>query len=452
MEGVSTVRISWLKPEDRIEHEFRQLREEGADPSGLEERWRKGGTEDLDKQRELALELLDASVALRRNDDDLDVAAFVRSAAAPSPSTRFDRADLENRLNAAWTGRAAGCLLGKPVEKVPREGIREILQSIGEWPLERYFTAEGVPADVTERYAWNRASRGTSMRENIECMPEDDDLNYAMLNLHVVEKSGEGFTTEDVATAWLQMMPVLTVFTAERVAYENLLHHLLPPDTALYRNPYREWIGAQIRADVWGWVSPGDPGRAAELAWRDARLSHSANGIYGEMFVAAMVARAFTTSDVVEVVETGLQFVPEESRLAAAIRFAMDLPQQTSDWEEALDLLYAELGHYHWVHTINNAALVAAALLFGEGEFEKTICYAVMGGWDTDCNGATVGSIVGVMGGAGSIPAGLIPTAWSDPLRNRVRTSLKGFDNSRLDELAARTLAQVPERYLVSAS
>ncbi len=436
------VRITWLKPEDRIEHEFRQLREEGADPSELEAQWRASEGEDLDRRRARALELLDVAVPLRRNDDDLDVLAFVRGAAA-SASAGFDRDELAQKLEAGWIGRSAGCLLGKPVEKIPREGIREILQSIDEWPLRRYFTAHGVPDEVTSRYPWNRASLPTSMRENIECMPEDDDLNYSMLNLHVLETHGADFTTDDVATVWLQMMPVLTVFTAERVTYENLLHYLLPPETALHRNPYREWIGAQIRADVWGWVSPGDPARAAELAWRDARLSHSANGIYGEMFVAAMVAKAFTTDDVAAVVAAGLQMVPEDSRLAEAVRFARDLPDRTSDWEEALDLLHARYGHYHWVHTINNAALVTAALLFGEGDFERTICHAVMGGWDTDCNGATVGSIIGVMHGPGAIPE-----RWSAPLRNRVRTSLKGFDDSRLDELAQRTLAQVPERYL----
>lgn len=439
---MEAVRITWLKPEERIEHEFRQLREEGADPSELEDRWRAADDGSLDERRRVALALLDDAVDLRRNDDGVDVVALARAMGGRS-SQRFEQGWLRGRLRAAWTGRAAGCLLGKPVEKVPREGIREILQSIGEWPLRRYFTAEGVPADVVERYPWNRASRPTSMRENIDGMPEDDDLNYAMLNLHVLEQYGDAFTTADIATEWLRMMPVLTVFTAERVAYENLLLYRLPPATALHHNPYREWIGAQIRADVWGWASPGDPGRAAELAWRDARLSHSANGIYGEMFVAAMVASAFTARSVAEVIESGRRCVPEDSRLAAAIRFAMDLPRRAADWEQALDLLYAELGHYHWVHTINNAALVTAALLYGDGDFETSICNAVMGGWDTDCNGATVGSIMGVLGGEASIP---LP--WSEPLRNRVRTSLKGFDGSRLDTLAERTLAQVPERYL----
>lgn len=357
----------------------------------------------------------------------------------PGPKGILSATTLQDKLHAAWLGRSVGCLLGKPVEKVPREGIRAILESIDEWPLKRYFTAEGVPDAVTERYPWNRASRPTSMRENIVCMPEDDDLNYAMLNLGIVERYGLDFTTDDVATTWLSSMPVLTVFTAERVAYENLLHYRVPPETARFRNPYREWIGAQIRADVWGWVSPGDPRRAAERAQRDARLSHTGNGVLAERFVAAMVAQAFVSDEIGEVIDAGLAVIPAESRLAEAIRFTRALPYTTSTWEGIVDALYERYGHYHWVHAINNAALLTAALCWGNGDFDETITCAVMGGWDTDCNGATAGSIVGVMKGTAAIA-----DAWSAPLDNRVQTSLKGFDGSRIDELAARTFAQVP--------
>ncbi len=303
-----------------------------------------------------------------------------------------------------------------------------------------YFTAEGVPGEVIERYPWNRASRPTSLRENINGMPEDDDINYAMLNLHVLERYGPDFTSTDLATAWLEMMPVLTVFTAERVAYLNLLNDLEPPETARHRNPYREWIGAQIRADVWGWVSPGDPNQAALLAHRDARLSHVANGLYAEMFVAAMVAAAFVHDDPRAVVQAGLAVVPDSSRLAEAIRFTLELPRLEADWEPALDQLYTRFGHYHWVHAINNAALVVAALLYGAGDFEHSITLAVMGGWDTDCNGATVGSIIATMRGE-------VPEKWAAPLGNQVRSSLRGFDHSSIDDLARRTVAQIPERY-----
>ncbi|CAN5830433.1 ADP-ribosylglycohydrolase family protein [soil metagenome] len=439
------IRITWLKPEERVVHEFKQLREEGADPSSFEAAWQDiVNTCPQDEQRSEALRILTDLRALSGEDEDLE--AFLESL-PDVESVRLSETELYDRLLGGWTGRMAGCLLGKPVEKVPREGIRAILESVNEWPLRQYFTAEGVPPEVTERYPWNRASRPTSLRENIVCMPEDDDINYAMLNLAVLETYGVEFTTDDVATTWLQTMPILTVFTAERVAYENLLAYLEPPETARHHNPYREWIGAQIRADLWGWVSPGNPKRAAELAWRDARLSHTGNGIYGEMYVAAMLAAAFTTDDVTEVVRKGLQVVPPESRLAEAVRFVLELPTHHSDWETAVDKLYERYGHYHWVHTVNNAALLTAALLYGAGDFEKTITLAVMGGWDTDCNGASAGAILGTMLGAKGVPE-----VWAGPLHNRVRTSLNGFDNVSIDELAKRTLKVVPSAHRMASA
>ena len=89
------------------------------------------------------------------------------------------------------------------------------------------------------------------------------------------------------------------------------------------------------------------------------------------------------------------------------------------------------------MHTINNAAVVAAALLWGEGDFTRTIGLAVQGGWDTDCNGATAGSVFGAMHGAEAIPR-----RWTEPLGDRVRSALFGFDGARISELARRTAAQ----------
>ncbi|WP_019588536.1 ADP-ribosylglycohydrolase family protein [Deinococcus apachensis] len=427
-----SVRVTWLALEERLEHEFRQLREEGADPAELQHAWAEVGGADVGVRRAAAAHLLDQARLLSEAqpappDPPLDL-----QAGAPA----LPSADLERRVRAGWTGRMAGCLLGKPVEKIPREGIRALLTSSGRWPLDDYFTAEGVPEEVLARYPWNRASAPTSLRENIACMPEDDDINFAMLNLAVLETAGLSFTTDDVATAWLSMLPVLSTFTAERVAYQNLLDKRDPPETARHRNPYREWIGAQIRADMWGWAAPGQPALAATLARRDAELSHTGNGVHAEMWVAAMVAASFTETDPRAVVRAGLTVIPPEGRLAQAVKFALTLPDAAPDWEGALDLLYARLGHYHWVHAINNAALVTAALVYGRGDFSTSICLAVMGGWDTDCNGATVGSILGTLNGE-------VPLRWSEPLQGRVRSSLRGFDNMSIDELTRRTLAQI---------
>ena len=327
-----------------------------------------------------------------------------RPQSARRPSGEVDLAD---RLLGAWTGRAAGCLLGKPVEKIPRHGIREILQSQGRWPLTDWFTAAGLPDDLATRWPWNRRSAPTSLAENIDGMPEDDDLNFPMLALDLVERLGSGFTTDDVAAAWLANLPGGRVFTAERVAYRNLLLGETAPATATRHNPFREWIGAQIRTDLYGWVHPGDPTTASRLARTDARLSHVRNGVYGGMFAAAACAQAVVSDKVDEVddvVATGLSVLPPRSRYAEAIRFGVELARSTTDTERAFDRLYEEYGHLHWVHVLNNAALTAYALTVSRGDFDTAITTVVMGGWDTDSNGATVGSVCGALAGAAALP------------------------------------------------
>ena len=121
---------------------------------------------------------------------------------------------------------------------------------------------------MQRRWPWNRRSEPTSLLEIIDGMPEDDDLNFAILALQLLERHGSELTTEDVAQAWLDDLPAGRVFTAERVAYRNLLDGVEPARTALVGNPFREWIGAQIRTDVYGWAHPGDRSAAARLALR----------------------------------------------------------------------------------------------------------------------------------------------------------------------------------------
>jgi ADP-ribosylglycohydrolase len=208
----------------------------------------------------------------------------------------------------------------------------------------------------------------------------------------------------------------------------NLLEGVLPPATATRHNPFREWIGARLRVDAFGWAAGGDPAQAARMAWEDARLSHTANGVYAAMFMAAAHAASLWASSPSECAEVGLSVVPARSRLAEALRFARELD---GEWEERVDALYERYGHYHWVHAINNTALVAAAL-YTFDDFSPAICGVVQGGWDTDTNGAAVGSIFGALRP--------IEERWSAPLEGRFASSLPGFDGVTLDELVARTL------------
>ena len=447
------MRITWIQPEDLVRHELAQAADEGKEIQTIVDRWVAAGGDPnpphegatsppaasalVDLARDLLdeLETLPAPAAADEPNDLDAIRALWHAPPAlpplPSPTT------LRDRIHGAWLGRAVGCLLGKPVERTPREGIREILEATGRWPLAGYFTALGLPNDVSERWPWNRASRTTSLAEVIDGMPEDDDLNYTLLALRVMEEHGQDFTTDDVARVWLRDLPALRVFTAERIAYRNLLEGLQPPETATRRNPYREWIGAQIRTDLYGWVRPGDPHGAAELAWRDARLSHTRNGIYGAMFVAAMASAALVSDDAEVVLDAGLSVVPPRSRLANEVRSARQSAAE-ADFETSVDALYARHRGRHWVHAINNTGLSVGALTAGRGDFGRSICLVVSGGWDTDSNGATVGAVCGAMAGAGALP-----DAWTAPLRNHLDTSIPGFGATGFDELADRTMALI---------
>jgi len=433
--------VTWVQPEDLIGHELRQASEEGKNIDQMEVRWLAAGGAPAPARgaspepvapglRALALELLDELAGIERpyaadEPDELDAIL----AAAPGVHA-FDAAkDAAERIQRAWLGRAVGCLLGKPVESIPREGIRAIAEGTHNWPVRGYFTAEGLDPAVTERWPWNRASRATSLVESIDGMPEDDDLNFTMLGVALLERAGAAFTSADVAKIWLDFMPPGRIFTAERIACRNLLLAKLPPETATHHNPFREWIGARLRVDAYGWSAPGDPERAARMAWEDARVSHTANGIYAAMFMAAAHAASLADVTPAEAADIGLSVVPAQSRLAEAVEFARD---QTGDWESTVDALYARYGSLHWVHAINNTALVAAAM-YRFTSFDEAVCGVVAGGWDTDTNGAAIGSIFGALGP--------IDPRWSDPLHDVVDSSLPGFDKSSIGELASRTLA-----------
>ncbi|MEE1765482.1 ADP-ribosylglycohydrolase family protein [Streptomyces sp. SP18BB07] len=488
---MTPLRLTWVQPEDLLGHELHQARQDGREPSAVAARWRAAGGPPAPLRagasphrvsrylRQLAEDLLDELADLPsalRDDEPTDLSSIkalcphwpTEPIRPPEPTHPTERpapteqshpaqpastppararatfpapATYTRRLEAAWLGRSAGCLLGKPVEKLPLSAIRRLAAVTGNWPLTTWFTARGVPQELLTAHPWNRRSAPTSLAENIDGMPEDDDLNYPLLNLLLLARHGRDFTTADVAALWLDELPAGRTFTAERVAYRNLLTGIEPPHTARHRNPFREWIGALIRADVHGWTNPGDPASAAEQAHRDATLTHTANGVYAAMFVAATIAEAATgTHDIHQCLRTGLTVVPPHSRLARAITHALRLTAATGDFDTIVDELHATYADHHWVHAIPNTALLTAALTHADGDYTASICRAVSGGWDTDSNGATAGSIAGLLTGSPDA----LPDRWTAPLKNRLATSIADFNGIGFDTLAHLTLRETP--------
>jgi len=344
--------------------------------------------------------------------------------------------DARARIRSAWEGRISGCMLGKPIEVLSmrkgQDAVDAYLRGVEALPLRDYIPYDGRDPWVEPLAA---CCRGRIVRSE-----PDDDIQYTVLALMMLERWGAALTTRDVARTWLQHLPVAATYTAERAAYRILLEKGDErfPDrgepgfdlAACADNPYNDWIGAQIRADVYGWVAPGRPHLAARLATADAQLSHRGDGIGGAVFVAVTGALIPVTSSLDEAVGGALGFIERDSAAFVAIMLGRSL---AGDADGAAKIRAAYPGMSP-VHTVNNLALVVWALLSHPDDFDAAIGDAVAAGLDTDCNGATVGGLWGVQGKP-------VPAHWLAPWRGRVAVNLAGQSELALEDLVERTFA-----------
>ena len=421
-----------LDPRDLVPDEAEQLATSGYPADELWARAREASAAgDLARLEAIEVELgrlePDPGWPYEEPTDEAWLASMV-GGIEPAP---VDDASLEDRLQGAWLGRAVGNTLGKPVEGLTRAEIERYLRAAGQWPQTGYLPLlEPLPPGVERLHP--SAPNATAGR--FSDVPRDDDLDWTILNLHLLERHRRALTTEQIAAGWLDRLPFTQTYTAERAAYRNLILGVRPPQTATVRNPYREWIGALIRGDAFGYVCPGDPSTAARLALVDARLSHVTNGLYGELWSAGLVAAALAADSTFDAIRTSLRVVPERSRLAEVLREVLRLYEAGVAHTRALDWVDEALGSYSWVHTLNNAALIAIALLWGD-DFMDAAAIAIEGGRDTDSTTATVGSVFGAVHGRAAIPADLVGIT-----HVHVRSAVRDFDRVTIDELAARTV------------
>ena len=350
--------------------------------------------------------------------------------------TPLTKKSFENKVLGAWLGRTAGCMLGKTVEGMKTDELVPFLRETDNYPMKRYIYKSDLTDAICQKYKYRLASRPYA--DEITFMPSDDDMNYVVLAQKIIEKYGIDFTPYNVSRAWLKFQPKDAYHTAERVAFCNFVKGYEPPESAIYKNPFREWIGAQIRGDYFGYINPGNPELAAEMAWRDASISHVKNGIYGEMFVSAMLAAAAVSDKIEDIILAGLAEIPHTSRLYESVYGILEDFRNGVSQKEAFKKLHTTFDDHDihdWCHTISNALIVTASLLYGGGDFGKSICMAVEAGFDTDCNGATVGSIIGMAFGAKHIDE-----YWTAPFNGKLQTEIFGVGTVNIADCVEKTL------------
>ncbi|MFE7846752.1 ADP-ribosylglycohydrolase family protein [Microbacterium sp. NPDC057407] len=349
-----------------------------------------------------------------------------------------DVEEASEKARAGFLGSVAGCILGKPVEiMADLEELKAALQSIGEWPLNDYIpqTIKSVGGLRSLHPDWPEC-----VRENIDSVAPDDDINYTLLGAMLLEKHGISFTKAHLRRLWLDNLPLGFTWGPERGFLTQQGMHMALDDEPdmdleampLHLNPNSELCGAMIRADAYGYAAAGRPALASELAWRDASMTHTGNGIYGSMFAAAAIATAFVTSDWREITETALGCVPQRTRFATIVRDSIDRVAAADDWESAYSDIHGRYSQYGHCRVFQETGTLVNTLRFAQN-VGHGVCIQVSQGNDTDSYGATVGAILGVKFGPGHLE-----DRWLTPFKNTIRTRLSGWWEPSLSATADR--------------
>lgn len=309
----------------------------------------------------------------------------------------ISKSEYRNKVRGCWLGKNIGGTLGAPFESVR--------------------TAQDIDFYTHDL--------------SLGALPNDDlDLQLAWLS--AAERYGVAVNAKILAEYWVTS---ITPNWAEYgVAKANLRLGLEPPLSGAYCNPYKDSNGAWIRSEIWACLMPGHPELAVKYAYEDAIVDHADEGVYAEVFTAAMESAAFAEQDVYKLMEIGLSYIPETCDITKAVKLVIDCKEKGLTWKEARTRLLTEIpdSFGQQRHSPNpekfpeaewgydapaNIGLVILGLLYGEGDFGKSICIAAGCGEDGDCTAATLGALLGIILGADNIPQ-----KWIEPIGDEIKT------------------------------
>lgn len=313
------------------------------------------------------------------------------------------------KIYSGWLGKVIGVVYGAPIEGWTYEQIQRVY---GDLTIRRdlYYSTS-----MEELFI---ADDDTSM-PSVMLQILLDKLKNRKPKISALE-FGEGwlnYIPRDHGVIWRGRYGLSTEYTA----FQNLHSGIPAPlsgSAELNGRDVAEQIGGQIFSDIWGLLFPSDPERAANWADQASSVSHDLDGRIGGQFIAAMVSTAFGAETIDQVVELALAVLPPDAQYTLVMSDIRDFwKSHPENWHAARRYIAARYGYDRYpgpVPIIPNAAVIVMALLYGQGDFDRSIRIANAAGWDTDCNTGNVGAIVGTLVGPQGIPA-----EWRKPLADR---------------------------------
>ncbi len=313
---------------------------------------------------------------------------------------------LAHRIHGCWLGKSIGGTLGLPAE--------------GKFGPLNFTFYDPVPTSA----------------------PPNDDLELQLVWLHLVEQRGFDLTQRDFADAWLAHIHYM--WDEYGRCRWNLRRGVPPSASGTFENWFTAGMGSPIRSEIWACICAGSPAHAAAYAALDASLDHGPEGIAGEVFLAVLQSLVVTGEPLFASLERAMEFVAPETETAQAVRLVFTLRDRgLTEWEAYAEII-REHGSENFTHTPLNLAFITWALLYGEGDFDRSLLLGTNCGYDTDCTAATVGATLGMLLG----PEG-IDERWKAPIGEGIflGPGIQGIDSAdSLTDLTARTLA-LAERF-----
>lgn len=313
----------------------------------------------------------------------------------------LSREQCRDKVHACWLGKNIGGTLGAPVE-----GQKQKHQ----------FTFYDPPPD---RSAPN------------------DDLDFQLVWLQMVRERGPNIRVADFVDYWKKHLSAYP-WNEYGMCQRNMDRGLMPPIAGCFENYFVDEMGAPIRSEIWACLAPGDPQLAAAFAWKDAVVDHAGGeGMHGEMFWAAVESAAFVIDDPLALIRIGLGMIPLSSQVSRVVREVVWCWQNGVGWEDARESVLRAFGHNQPCHAVQTIGFTVIGWLYGRDYGDK-LCTAVNCGYDTDCSGATLGSLLGILGGTAAIPR-----QWLDPVGEEIvlHKYTRNLDVPRtVGELTDRTL------------